>query len=306
MIETLNEPIDMTKAEMDGAPVPRSRLSGWAVKTAWFLLLCLCIYRLQWSVELSRPTRTGADPLYLPNGKLLHVVSLGYDNVLADVLWLHSIQYVMQEFWGTKKYAWLRHIFDLITELDPRFEAAYVQGAMFLGMMQGKPAEAIDLLEKGKKNNPSHWVYPAEQSFYAALHLRDRKRAVAYINEALALPDAPPALLSRLANLYRTMGKQELALRQWQQVEKTTTDPKFRQVAQANLEYLLRGLEKQYPRVALFRWREIESTNNDPGFVFRARENIARIEAKLKQLPANQHGPEQLPESDPNDATAPR
>src|SRR5262245_47072171 len=196
--------------------------SGRIGKVAWFLLLCICVYHLQWSIELSRQNRTQMDPLYLPNGKLLHIVSLGYDNVLADVLWLHSIQYVMREFWSTKKYVWLKHIFDLITELDPRFEAAYVEGAMFLGMMQGKPNEAIALLEKGKQNNPGHWVYPAEQSFYAALQLRDRKRAIAYINEALALPGAPPELLSRLANLYRTMGKQELALRQWEQIEQTT------------------------------------------------------------------------------------
>jgi tetratricopeptide (TPR) repeat protein len=264
---------------------------------AWLLLLGFGVYHIQWAIELSRQNRATSDSLYLPNGKLLPVVSLGYDNVMADVLWLYSIQYVMEQFWGEHKYVWLFHIFDIITELDPQFEAAYVQGAVFLGMMQGRPQKAIELLEKGKRNNPDAWVYPAEQSFYAALQLKDRKRALEYLNEAASKPGAPPQLLSRLAYLYQKNGKAELALRQWMQMEQTTQDPKFRKVAQANVEWYLQTLAKQYPRWALQRWQGIARTTTDPQFAELARKRVQEIQDSLDKLPAAHHGPEAPPDA---------
>jgi tetratricopeptide (TPR) repeat protein len=263
---------------------------------ASLVLLGYGVYKTQWAIELSRQGREQADSLYLPNGKLLPIVSLGYDNVMADVLWLYSIQYVMEQFWGRHKYVWLYHIFDLITELDPQFEAAYVQGAMFLGMMQGRPKKAIELLEKGKRNNPDSWIYPAEQSFYSALQLRNRKQALEYLKEAASKPGSPPQLYSRLANLYRTMGKAELALRQWTQIEQSTHDPKFRKVAQANIEWYLQQLAKQYPKWALQRWQSIARTTTDPSFAELAGGHAKELAERLGKLPADQHGPEKLPE----------
>lgn len=264
---------------------------------AWLVLLCFGVYQLQWAIERSRERRGTAEPLYLPNGKLLHVVSLGYDSAVADVLWLYSIQYAMEQFWGERKYVWLQHIFDLITELDPQFEAAYIQGAMFLGMMQRRPEMALKLLEKGKKNNPDSWIYPAEQSFYAAIHLKDRKRAIAYVQEAADKPGSPPQLYSRLANLYRKTGKQELALRQWLQLEKSTSDPKFRKVAQENVAWLMRALAKQYPKFAATRWRQIAAATDDKDFAAVAAEQIRQIEERLAKLAPEQHGPEALPDT---------
>ena len=268
---------------------------------AWVLLLAFGVYRLQWAIELSRQNRGPSGSLYLPNGKLLPIISLGYENVMADVLWLYAIQYVMEEFWGEHRYLWLFHIFDLITDLDPKFEAAYVQGAVFLGMMQGRPQKAIELLEKGKRNNPDAWVYPAEESFYAALLLRDRKKAVELLQEAASKPGSPPQLLSRLAYLYQKNGKAELALRQWMRIEQTTEDRKFRAIAQANVEWYMGSLSKQYPAWALQRWQSIARATTDPAFAEKAQAHVKELEETLRAKPPGAHGVEPSPDAGPPD-----
>jgi hypothetical protein len=250
---------------------------------AWLLLLALGVYELQWAIEQSRGRRGRDEPLYLPNGKILNVLSLGYDNVLADLLWLYSIQYALEEFWSGRKYEWLDHIFHLITDLDPQFKAAYMQGAIFLGMMQGRPDLAIGLLQKGKTNNPQDWEYPAEQSFYAMLHLKDIERAILYVKEAASIQGSPPQLMARLAGYYRRAGQRELSATQWMQLEKGSGDPRFRKVAQQNIMLLLDELAKDEPGRAADLWRSVASSTDDPDFAQLAHEREGRLRIQLRQ-----------------------
>ena len=65
-------------------------------RVCWLLLL-LCLLGLipiQRSIDLRRGSDRGAaDVLFLPSGKFLRQLSLGYEGLLADIYWTRVVQY---------------------------------------------------------------------------------------------------------------------------------------------------------------------------------------------------------------------
>ena len=91
--------------------------------------------------------------LFLPNGRYLAGASLGFEILLADTIYLWSIQY-----YGHRRTeegrSYLRHIYHTVTDLDPKFIDAYLTGALVMAQDMKDPALAIELIDKGIENNP--------------------------------------------------------------------------------------------------------------------------------------------------------
>lgn len=66
-----------------------------------------------------------------PSGKFLKPLALGYDQVVADLLWMKTISYFGGHFMSDKQYPWLAHMLNLIIDLDPRFDFPYYFGGLF-------------------------------------------------------------------------------------------------------------------------------------------------------------------------------
>ncbi|MBI3725068.1 hypothetical protein HY251_14095 [bacterium] len=122
------------------------KLAGWLA----FLLGALALFPLQGAIDRVR-TRRASSLLYMPDRRLMKVVSCGYGPVIADLVWVQSINYVIEEFGtGATHINHLYDLFDTLTELDPNFIDAYVTGAMFLSALAQEPERALPLLEKGQ------------------------------------------------------------------------------------------------------------------------------------------------------------
>ena len=73
--------------------------------------------------------------LYIPDGEVLDRMALSFDVLLADVYWIRAIQHyggTRQSEGEEKNYDLLGPLLDVATTLDPRFNAAYRFGAIFL------------------------------------------------------------------------------------------------------------------------------------------------------------------------------
>src|SRR6201989_3064970 len=58
--------------------------------------------------------------LYLPSGKILKRLSLGYSSLLADIYWTRAVQYFgSRHFNGARRYDLLAPLLDITTDLDP-------------------------------------------------------------------------------------------------------------------------------------------------------------------------------------------
>ncbi len=139
-------------------------------------------------------------PVYLPDIRYLRLISLRYDNALADALWFRAISYFGEHYRTDRLYPWLAQICELVTDLDPRAEHVYRFAGVILPWEAGQPDAGIALLEKGLRALPSSWRLHFYAGFNWFFFKNDLERAIPHLHRASELPGAHP-LVSRLAAL---------------------------------------------------------------------------------------------------------
>jgi tetratricopeptide (TPR) repeat protein len=180
--------------------------------------------------------RTSAEPagkrlLYLPSGKYLRALTPGYSEVLADFIFLWSIQYY-SAYESGERYAYLDHIFSgVITELDPRYQDPYLVGAMIMALEAGDVERGLRLLDKGMAANPDNWLLPFEAGFYCYDSLHDYRRAARYFELAMRLPGAHPLVRRLHAEMHNRAGDRAASLAYWREIYLTAEDEYVRSVA---------------------------------------------------------------------------
>ena len=90
----------------------------------------------------------------LPRGKSLKIIACGFDAPLADALFIKSLIYYAESFQATEKAQrrdYTYDLFDVITDLSPRFYRAYQVGGLFLTSSSDLKAnrDGIRILNKG-------------------------------------------------------------------------------------------------------------------------------------------------------------
>lgn len=204
---------------------PRRRMALGAL--AGLLLAVL----VQARIEGSRRSSAVHPLLYLPSGKYLKVMALGFEGLLADVLYLWSIQYY-GNYDIKDRYNYLQHIYgQVITELDPQYLDPYLVGAMIMTVEARDPEMALRLLDKGAENNPREWIMPFEAGFLCYNDLHDYPRAASYFKKAIDIPRAHPLVRRLYAEMYNRAGDKRTSLREWSEIYRTSDDPYVRNVA---------------------------------------------------------------------------
>src|SRR5881296_3989733 len=185
------------------------------------LLLAVLV---QLRIEGSRRS-SGVHPLlYLPSGKYLKVAALGFDGLLADLLYLWSIQYY-GNYDIKDRYANLERIYDqVITELDPHYLDPYLVGALIMTAEARNPEMALRLLDKAVSANPDQWLPAFEAGFLCYNDLHDYKRAAFYFEKALGVPGVHPLVRRFYAEMYNRAGDKRTSLREWLEIYQTSDD----------------------------------------------------------------------------------
>ncbi|HZM70534.1 MAG TPA: hypothetical protein VFB95_09215 [Candidatus Cryosericum sp.] len=206
----------------------KSRAPLAAAAGALVLLAAL----LQGRVDAAIGRSDSASPLlYLPSGRYLKVVSLGFDGILADALYLWSIQYY-SNYRIEDRYEYLEHIYkDIITELDPHYLDAYLTGALIMSAEARRPDLALALLDKGIERNPSAWILAFDAGFLCYQDLKDYARAGAYFEKALRAEDVNPQVRRFYAEMANRAGDPRASLREWIAIHQTATSDYVRAVA---------------------------------------------------------------------------
>ncbi|MEW6379239.1 MAG: hypothetical protein AB1611_06495 [bacterium] len=202
--------------------------SSAGLKVIFFMMLIgavLLVYQVQKKIETISPSNNPESLLYLPSGKYLKPLMLGFDQMAADILWLKVIIYFGDHYLTDKNYQWLYHILDLTTTLDPYFRLPYEFGGIILTLEKGDIDQSNSLLRKGIQNHPDYWRLPFYLGFNYFFYLKDPKTAARYISRAASLPDHPPYLPKLAASLYAYAGSKETAINFLDQIYQNTEDP---------------------------------------------------------------------------------
>lgn len=135
----------------------------------------------------------------LPDGNVLRVLSLGYERAVADLFWIRTVYYVGDENASLAKWPGAERLANLVTDVDPHFDSAYVVMASVLGTLRNDPDAAIRLLEKGAANS-DYWRIHFLLGFQYFMEKGEHTVAAKHIERAFALggPAYLQFLISRL------------------------------------------------------------------------------------------------------------
>ena len=196
-----------------------------------------------------------AQVLYLPSGKYLRVTALGFDEVMADLIYIWSIQFY-SNYDAAERYKYLDHIYrNVISDLDPRYIDPYLVGAMIMSVEARDDEMALRLLDKGVSANPDEWILAFDAGFICYDRLRDYPRAAKYFEMALRAPGVPSAVRRMHAEMYNKMGDKRSSLEYWTEVNREADNDYVRNVSSMHVHDLAIEVDLETLRGAVSAWR---------------------------------------------------
>jgi hypothetical protein len=192
--------------------------------------------------------RTDADRFYLPPPLWLRLFSLGFNEAVADLVWIKSIIHFGKNFTIKDQERFVTNFVESAIELDPRFRSIYVAGAV-LTMYQdrGKPSKktllmAIDILERGHKEFPNDgniafnlgFAHYSDMWGHISTDLNDPEtkfhleRGRKLIRKSALMPGSPPYAALYSLSLLSEETRADLRIEHLQALLVSETNPEIR------------------------------------------------------------------------------
>ena len=169
--------------------------------------------------------------------KAIARVTGGFQNVLADGLYVRFSTYWGHQLTNGRHFMNLEPLLERILELDPDFKAAYTLATLALGDA-GEVEGALRLLERGMKRSPLDPFFPYRAGLVVFFNTDDYLRAARYFERAAMLPSGMPEARYLAINMYSRTGRRDLAVRAWLQLYDTSRARSVREVARRGLQRL--------------------------------------------------------------------
>lgn len=159
----------------------------------------------------------------LPSGKALKILSFGYDNLAADLLFIWSIQFY-STYNLTNRFEFLERVYDTITDITPTYKEPYIIGSLIMALEAGDVPMALRLLDKGARHNPDEYMFDQEAGYYCYKYLKDYARAERYYERAASKPAAPNFIKRMKAHLVYLRDDPQTAFRMWLDIYNNARD----------------------------------------------------------------------------------
>jgi hypothetical protein len=221
------------------------KLHSRSLTTLFAVLLVGCMAGAVATVRKLDRLRVSAsdEELYVPSGKVLRRLSLGYNGLLADIYWTRAVQYFGAKHRAkARSFPLLAPLLDITTELDPHLRVAYEFGSIFLAQPPpegtGEPQKAVELVQRGIRENPDWWRLYYHLGYIQALELHDYNAAAATFQRGSEVPGAHPWMKVLAANMAQHGGETQTARFLWSRIYESTDDKSIRRNAEQHLRAL--------------------------------------------------------------------
>lgn len=177
----------------------------------------------------------------------IHLFTLGYDEVMADILWIRLLQdfdfcekvhstdsSIVRTGPGTEagtskamcEAGWVYHMLDSITELAPRFREAYESGAISLSIIVDDREGARRILDKAVVQFPNDWRLNFLAGYHYLYEIKDVETAAQRMAKAAA-SGGPPWVAALAGRLYTKAGQADIARKVLEDAFAKTRDPEI-------------------------------------------------------------------------------
>jgi hypothetical protein len=171
---------------------------------------------LQWHKRSSDPLPAVGAPVRA----VWHLAAMGFDNLVADVLFLQFLQYFGASVRVQRPVCGAAPWLELITELDPRFLGAYALGTMALADAQ--EFDAVERLwHQAQRALPGDWRVPYQAGMTLFLFAREpahAAQAALWFRRAAELPGAPAEARYMEARMYQVGERRQMAIALWRDI----------------------------------------------------------------------------------------
>jgi tetratricopeptide (TPR) repeat protein len=223
-------------------------------KTTWIAVLLLAalfagsVITRRYAEQLRGNHATLEEVLYLPSGKTVKRLSLGYSSLLADIYWTRAVQYFgSHHIQRSTRYDLLYPLLEITTDLDPHLIVAYDTGSIFLSQKNpegaGEPDKAVALVEKGIRNNPSYWRLYFTLGFIHYMDRHDYKAAQRAFEKGSQVSGALPWMKVMAARMAEKGEDPGTAMYLWKTIYETTHDATVKETASQHLLSIQADLE---------------------------------------------------------------
>lgn len=178
------------------------------------------------------------DVAYLPTTDALRLISFGYDDVTADLLWLRTVTYYGAWRHGEHGIDYFRELTHRVVELDPQFVDAYRFGSMVLADDLNDFDAGVALLQLGMQNIPGEWQLPFDIGFLEYTLKMDDAAAAEWFLRAAEMPGAPEMTRRFAAFVTSRAGDLEKSYVLWKYVAETSENPDMRKKAEQYMKDL--------------------------------------------------------------------
>lgn len=194
-------------------------------------------------IDRLREGSTLEEVLYVPSPRVLKGLSLGYTGLMADIYWTRVVQYFGSKHAAhAKQYKQLAPLLDITTTLDPHLIVAYRFGSTFLAQNPpegaGEPDKAVELIERGIRENPDTWQLYFELGFLEYMDLHDPSAAANAFERGAQIPHSHPFLRVLAAAMAQHAGERQTARALWMTTYQTTDDSMIKENAVKHLRAL--------------------------------------------------------------------
>ena len=222
--------------------------SSWLV---WVVLLVGFggVWKLQHQLDAQRAAlHQEQNDLVLRSGAMLKMMSLEYAPLLADLYWTRAVQYYGDKHRrGDADIQLLWPLLDIATNLDPKLIVAYRFGSTFLSEAAprgvGRPDLAIELINRGIKENPREWRLYEDLGFIYYFNLKDFTKASAAFLEGSKKPGAYIWMKALAAKVLEQGETRETSAFLWNDIYTSATNPEVKQNALTHLQLLRADLD---------------------------------------------------------------
>lgn len=230
--------------------------------TAWLLGAIILVgfagvWRLQRNIDhVKSSIDVEQDQLAFRSGNLVKKLSLEYAPLVAAIYWTRVVQYFGEKHrLHQTNLDLLWPLLDITTTLDPHLMPAYRFGSVFLSDSPprgaGRPDLAVELLERGIKENPDQWRLYQDLGNVYYFDAKDYPKASVAFAEGSKNPNAMIWMKVMAAKIAAEGESPETSYFLWLQVYQTTTDPMVKENAELHLKLMKVELDlKEINRLA--------------------------------------------------------
>jgi hypothetical protein len=152
------------------------------------------------------------DLTYLPSGKYLKPMVLGFTEAAASLLWVKGVLYFGEAYMTNRDYRWMGHILDIVTTLNPRFTEAYSFAASLLTKDKKEIANTLKMIDRGLLEYPEQWRWRVSAALARQRFDSNLIAAAKYLQPLAQDTTVPPYVKGLTARFLEKGGGENMAI----------------------------------------------------------------------------------------------